>query len=206
MNKIALSLRVFGLALAFAGFSTAASAAADISAGQATAGVCAGCHGMDGNSFNPAWPKLAAQHPGYLVKQLADFKAGDRTNAIMAPMAMGLSPQDMENVAAYFAAQKKSAGNADASGTSVGELIYRSGNLDSGVTACTACHGADAAGNPAAGFPVLGSQHAAYTQAQLKAFASGERSNDSAKMMQMIASKLTDAEIQAVAAYIEGLK
>lgn len=206
MNKIALSLKVFGLVLAFAGFSTAASAA-DINAGQATAGVCAGCHGMDGNSFNPAWPKLAAQHPGYLVKQLADFKAGNRSNAIMAPMAMGLSPQDMENVAAYFASQKISAGNPDTSGTSMGETLYRSGNLDSGVTACSACHGADAAaGNPAAGFPALGGQHAAYTQAQLKAFASGERSNDNAKMMQMIASKLTDAEMQAVAAYIEGLK
>jgi len=196
----------FSLILAFAGFSATVSAAADITAGQTTAAICAGCHSMDGNSLNPAWPKIAEQHPAYLVKQLAEFKAGKRTNAIMAPMAMALSEQDMENVSAYFASQTKSAGNPDTSGTTIGEKIYLGGNIASGVTACIACHGPNGSGNPAAGFPALAGQHAMYTQAQLVAFASGERNNDSAKMMQMVAAKLTDAEMQAVSAYIEALK
>ena len=194
------------LVLAFAGFSASAMAAADIAAGQVTAVICAGCHGADGNSFNPAWPKLSSQHSGYLVKQLTAFKSGARTNDLMAPMAMGLSEQDMENVAAYFASQKISAGNPDTSGSNVGEKLYRGGNLASGVTACMACHGPRGSGNPAAGFPSVAGQHATYTQAQLAAFASGARSNNNARMMQMVAAKLTDAEMQAVAAYIEGLK
>lgn len=181
-------------------------AAGDASAGKAKANTCAGCHGADGNSTNPAWPKLAGQHPGYLVKQLKDFKAGDRENATMAPMAAALSEQDMQDLAAYYAAQQIQYGEADPELVELGEQIYRGGNKASGVSACMACHGPAGKGNPAANFPALAGQHAAYTEIQLKAFRSGARANDYGSMMRNVAARMTDAEIKAVASYIQGLR
>ena len=182
-----------------------ATAAGDAAAGKAASATCAGCHGPDGNSANPEWPKLAGQGAPYLVKQLHNFKDGDRKNATMAPMAMGLSDQDMENLAAYFSDQTMSQGAAEKSLVELGEKIYRGGNAASGVAACIGCHGPTGAGNPAAKFPRLAGQHAKYVENQLHAFKSGERNNDAGKMMRNIAGKMTDKEIQAVASYVQGL-
>ncbi|HEY9199864.1 MAG TPA: c-type cytochrome [Gammaproteobacteria bacterium] len=182
-----------------------AGAAGDAAAGKAKAAACASCHGADGNSANPDWPKLAGQHDKYLAKQLANFKNGDRKNAMMAPMAMGLSEQDMADIAAYFASQTQNGGKADPAQVAGGEKLYRGGNATSGVAACMACHGPNGMGNPQANFPRLSGQHAAYTVIQLKAFRAGERANDAGKMMQNIAARMTDDEMKAVASYIEGL-
>ncbi len=204
MSKKFVLAAVFSLSSLLAVLSAAA--AGDAEAGKVSAAMCASCHGEDGNSFNPEWPKLAGQHAKYLVKQIKDFKSGARKNDMMAPMAQALSDQDAENVAAYFASQATSKGNpATGEQAELGARIYKGGNKASGVSACMACHGPNGMGNPAAGFPRLAGQHAAYTANQLKIFRSGARSNDPAKMMQNIAARMTDAEIAAVAAFIEGM-
>jgi len=163
-------------------------------------------HGSDGNSLNPEWPKLAGQHPAYLVKQLTYFTQGERQNAIMQPLAAGLSEQDREDLAAYFASQTARIGAADPGLVKLGEQIYRSGNSGSGVAPCMGCHGPNGVGNPAALYPALSGQHAQYTENQLRGFASGNRVNENAKrMMQILAERMTDREIRAVASYIQGL-
>ena len=178
----------------------------DPSAGKAAAAACAACHGADGNSSNPEWPKIAGQHPDYLAKQLADFKAGaDRNNALMAGQVAGMDQKTMQDLAAYFAQQDMKIGSANEELVNQGEKIYRAGNPTSGVAACISCHGPGGQGNPAANFPRLGGQHATYTANQLGAFRTGERSNDYGAMMRNIAAKMTDQEIKAVSAYIEGL-
>lgn len=182
-------------------------AAGDAAAGKAKAVMCASCHGADGNSVNPDWPKLAGQHAGYIAKQLADFKKGkERNNALMAGMVASLSEDDMANLAAYFASQTRTMGEADPALVDLGEKIYRGGNKTSGVAACMACHGPNGAGNPQAHFPALSGQHAKYVATQLKAFRSGARSNDAGAMMRNIAAKMTDQEIEAVASYVQGLR
>jgi cytochrome c553 len=166
--------------------------------------VCAACHGPDGNSAISLNPKLAAQHPEYLEKQLAEFKSGKRANAVMTGIASTLSEEDMKNLANYFSGQKLTLGQAKANGKgSLGEKIYRGGIAATNVPACAACHGANGAGLPKQ-FPRLGGQHADYTLAQLKTFRTGERAN--APMMMAIATKMTDAEMAAVADYIQGLR
>jgi len=181
-------------------------AAGDADAGQAKAQVCFSCHGVNGNSVNPIWPKLAGQHEAYIAKQLADFKAGkDRNDALMMGQVMSLSPQDMADLAAFFAKQKPSAGSADEAKLAKGEQLYRGGNKATGVSACIACHGPTGAGNPAAKYPMLSGQHAAYTIKSLKDFRSVTRKNDPGKMMQNIAARMTDAEIEAVSSYMQGL-
>lgn len=185
---------------------TTSLAAGDAAAGKTKAAACAACHGTDGNSANPEWPKLAGQHAPYLVKQLANFKAGERTNAMMAPMAAPLSEQDMADLAAFFTSQTLAEGKVDPALVAAGEKLFRGGNATTGVAACMGCHGPNGVGNPQANFPSLSGQYAAYTVNQLKAFRSGERANDAGKMMQNIAARMTDAEMQAVASYIEGLR
>jgi cytochrome c553 len=160
---------------------------------------------MDGNSANPDWPTLAGQHPGYIEKQLKEFKIGDRANAMMAPMAAPLSEQDMADLSAYFSAQTKQPGAADEALVELGEKIYRGGNAATGVAACIGCHSPTGAGNPAAKFPALGGQHAKYVVNQLKAFQAGERANDAGKMMRNVAARMTAQEMEAVASYIQGL-
>lgn len=181
-------------------------AAGDAEAGKDKAQVCFSCHGVNGNSANPVWPKLAGQNAGYIAKQLADFKAGDKRNdPLMMGQVMSLSPQDMADLGAFFAKQKPSPGSADPSEVAIGEKIYRGGNQATGVSACIACHGPTGAGNPAAKYPMLSGQHAAYTEKALKDFRSGTRKNDPGKMMQNIAARMTDAEIKAVSSYMQGL-
>jgi cytochrome c553 len=204
MKKIIL---IAALAAVSAGLTHAAG---DAAAGKTKSMVCAACHGADGNSVNPEWPKLAGQHSGYLLKQLKNFKGGpngkpERENALMAGQVATLSEADMADLAAYFESQKVALGEAAKDKLEAGQAIYRGGNPASGVSACIACHGPNGAGNPQALFPSLSGQHATYTIAQLKAFRSGARANDAGQMMRNIASKMTDAEIEAVAQYVQGL-
>jgi cytochrome c553 len=173
--------------------------------------VCAVCHGADGNSTTPVNPNLAGQHPEYTLKQLTNFKSqggrpAERGNAVMAGMAGNLSANDMSNLAAYFAGQKlKPRAARDPELAGLGQAIYRGGIVARGVAACASCHGPNGAGIPAQ-FPRLSGQYAEYTEAQLKAFRVGERANDPNRMMRMVAAKLSDREIKAIAEYIGGLR
>ena len=169
--------------------------------------VCAACHGPDGNSPLPVNPKIAGQPAAYLAKQLRDFKANkDRKNPIMLGMATPLSAADMRDVAAHYAAQKPRPGAAqDKDLVALGQKLYRGGNPASGLPACAACHGPNGSGMPAL-YPRLAGQHADYTAAQIKAFRSNERANDGNQTMRMIAARMTDQEVAAVAQYAAGLR
>jgi cytochrome c553 len=173
--------------------------------------VCAACHAADGNSQITVNPKLAGQIPEYLYKQLINFKpaAGkkaERENAVMAGMVASLSPEDMRNLAAYFAGQTAKPGAAKSKDlVALGQRLYRGGIASKGVAACASCHGPNASGMPAQ-YPRLSGQHAEYIEAQLKAFRSGERANDPNGSMRDVAGKLSDREIQAAADYIAGLR
>lgn len=184
----------------------------DAARGQAVAAtVCAACHGPDGNSPAAANPKLAGQHADYLYKQMNNFKAAEgkqpeRTNAIMNGMIAAFDEGQMRDMAAYFAAQSQQNETAKNRETiELGQKLYRAGDQAKGLPACAACHGPAGAGMPAQ-FPRIGGQYAEYTEAQLKAFRDGARANDPNKMMRMVAIKMTDAEIKAVADYIAGLR
>jgi len=177
-------------------------------AGKTRSVTCGACHGGDGNSVNPAWPSIAGQHATYIVKQLGAFKSGARSNVLMTAQAMGLSDQDIANLAVYFSEQAP-APRAVANPALVekGEAIYRGGSKDHGVPACMACHGPTGQGNPAAGYPVLSGQWADYTAASLTAYANGERKSDgTTKVMREIASAMNAEQIKAVASYIQGLR
>jgi len=206
LSKTATSRVVQALLLAILiAPSGAVLSAGDAAAGKQKAASCAGCHGQDGAGIAPDQPNLAAQHAGYLAKQLRDFKSGERKNAIMAGMSAGLSDQDMEDIGAYYAKMPAIAGVAGKENLQRGEDIYRGGIADAGIAACSGCHGANGAGNPAAGFPALAGQKSAYVVMQLKSFRSKERANDPNAMMRSLALRLTDEEIDAVANYISGL-
>lgn len=166
--------------------------------------VCAACHGADGNSGSPANPKLAQQHPEYLVKQLQEFKNGKRANAIMQGFASQLSDEDMKNIAAWLATKKNKAGFAkDKELVALGERIYRGGIADRQVAACAGCHSPNGSGIPAQ-YPRLSGQHGDYTVAQLIGFRDGARKNS--VQMTQVASRLNDREIKAVSDYIAGLR
>lgn len=177
----------------------------DTSAVEQTANtVCAACHAADGNSAITLNPKLAGQHTEYLYKQLKNFKDGSRKNAVMGGMVANLSPEDMQGLATYYASQSAKLAKAKTEGAgSLGEQIYRGGIAATSVPACAACHGANGEGMPKR-FPRLSAQHADYTLQQLKSFRAGGRAN--APMMQAISTKMTEAEMQAVADYIQGLR
>ena len=183
----------------------------DAARGQPIAStVCAACHGADGNSTIAVNPKLAGQHADYLFKQMKELKAADgqpavRVNAVMNGMIAAFDENQMRDFAAYFAQQKQTGGAATSQATvEYGQKLYRAGDASKGLPACAACHGPTGAGIPAQ-FPRIGGQHAEYTEAQLKAFRDEVRANDPNKMMRMVALKMTDKEIKAVADYIAGL-
>jgi cytochrome c553 len=180
--------------------------AGDPKAGEAKAGtICLACHGPQGNSIVPMWPKLAGQHPNYIYKQLMDFKAGNRENAQMSPMAAPLSEQEMRDLAAYYATQTQTPGTADPALADAGAQIFRAGNPTSGVPACSGCHGPAGMGMNLAKFPRVSGQHADYTKQTLTHFRDGARANDPNSMMRGVAAHMTDQEIAAVAQYIQGL-
>ncbi len=202
----------FRLLMALAGLGlsvvTFAGPPGDPQLGEEKAAVCAACHGLDGNSTNPEWPKLAGQHESYTARHLELYKNGGRQNAIMMGFAVGLSDQDMRDLGAYFAQQQAMPGVADDSMVELGEKLYRGGNVESAVPACMACHGPSGRGNPGSVYPVLAGQHADYTAVQLRAFRDGAVYGDGLQanaVMAGVARHLTDAEIDALSSYIEGL-
>ena len=182
-----------------------ATAKPDLTQGSAKfAAVCASCHGADGNSGVPANPKLAQQHPEYLVKQLQEFKSGKRASPVMQGFASQLSDADMKNISYWVGSQKAKASFAkDKELVALGERIYRGGIADRQVAACAGCHSPNGAGVPAQ-YPRLSGQHADYVDGQLKAFRDGPRKNS--LQMAQVAAKLNDREIKAVADYIAGLR
>ena len=177
----------------------------DLAKGEASYGaVCAACHGVDGNSGTPAYPKLSQQHPEYLVKQLQEFKSDKRSNAIMKGFASMLSDEDMKNISYWVASKTAKPGTAkDKELVTLGERIYRGGIADRQVPACAGCHSPNGAGIPAQ-YPRLSGQHADYAVAQLTAFRDGVRKNS--LQMNQIAAKMNDREIKAVADYVAGLR
>ena len=185
-----------------------ANAAGDAEAGKTKAAACGGCHGMDGNSLVPTFPKLAGQGERYIVKQVADFKANTtRQDAMMIGMVAAINEQDAADIGAYYQAQKlASAATFDESQIILGREIYKGGNLQTGLPACQGCHGPTGGGNAPAGYPQIGGQYAGYTLKQLKAFKDGTRSNDDKEVMRQVMAKMTDAEIEAVTQYIASLK
>jgi cytochrome c553 len=195
-----------GLAGAALASTAPAQGVGDPKAGEAKAGtICLACHGPQGNSIVPAWPKLAGQHPTYIYKQLMDFKSGNRANAQMSPMAAPLTEQEMLDLAAYYAAQAQSGGAADPALAELGQKIFRAGNPESGVPACSGCHGPAGLGMGLAKFPRVSGQHADYTKQTLTYFRDGTRANDPNGMMRGVAARMTDKEIAAVSQYIQGL-
>lgn len=190
-------------------FAGQAFAAGDPVAGAQKVQMCSVCHGPNGNSMNPAWPSLAGQHADYTVKQLKDFKSGARSNAQMTPMAAPLSEVDMADIAAYYAEQQIQGSPVPASVeyklVEIGETVYRAGNASNNVASCMACHGPGGNGNPAANYPSLYGQHAAYTAAQLQAFKNESRNNDLNGIMRDVAGRMTNEEIESVSQYLQGL-
>ena len=204
------SITVFALTALLAGSVFASDAAPkaakpDLAKGEASFGaVCAACHAADGNSGTPANPKLAQQHPEYLVKQLQEFKAGKRANAIMSGFASQLSDDDMRNIAYWLSSKTAKPGFAkDKDTVALGERIYRGGIADRQVPACASCHSPNGAGMPSQ-YPRLAGQHADYTTTQMVAFRDGVRKNG--VQMTMVAAKMNDREIKAVSDYIAGLR
>ncbi|HWR87857.1 MAG TPA: c-type cytochrome [Acidiferrobacterales bacterium] len=191
--------------MAFVGAAGSVGAAGNAAAGKNKSAVCAGCHGVDGNSAAPNFPKLAGQDAQYTAKQLADFKSGARKDPVMAGMAAGLSKKDMDDLGAYYASQKRSMGTPSASAADLkkAERLYRGGNAKSGIAACMSCHGPAGTGIPPR-FPAVSGQHAAYSQKQLLDFKAGTRNNDS-EVMTRTAFQLSEAEIKAVSEYMAGL-
>lgn len=209
MNKILVSL------LLTLGITGMAHAAGNAEAGQEKIAMCSACHGMDGNSPAPNFPKLAGQGERYLLKQLQDIKAGTAPGAPagvgrkvleMTGMLDPLNEQDLADIAAYYASQKMTVGYADPALAAQGEKLFRGGKLEQGMPSCTGCHAPNGVGNDLAGFPQLGGQHAAYTAKQLTDFREGDRTNDGDTMiMRGIAAKLSNKDIQALSSYLQGL-
>ena len=203
---MSFSLRVIASLLVFV--SAHALADGDAAAGQAKSAVCAACHGADGNSMVPNWPKLAGQHEQYLVRQILLIQSAARMVPEMMAIVPGLSAQDIADLAAYFSSQANAGGVADESRVALGEQIFRAGNAESGVPACMACHGPAGEGNPLAGYPALAGQQAVYTANILNRFRAGENWGEedaASQVMNGVAAELTDDEIDAVASYIQGL-
>ncbi|MGR8997865.1 MAG: c-type cytochrome [Gammaproteobacteria bacterium] len=217
-------LLAFSLTLAFSSAQGILHAEGNISAGKEKAAACASCHGENGNSLVSTIPKLAQQHTSYLIKQLQAFKDGSRKDPMMSAMAMGLTKEDMIDIANFYAEQKISANELPvlddededetpaAKKTDIqtmitqGSDLYRNGDLTREVSACIACHGPFGDGNKPAAYPMLKSQHAEYLIKALTDFKSGARSNNPDNIMHMIAKKMTHDEIKAVAYRISMMK
>lgn len=203
MNKIFLA------AMFVVAFSASAQAQmiGDAEAGSAKVITCGACHGASGNDMIiPGTAKIGGQNQKYLYKQMQDIKSGARPVALMAGQLTNLSDQDLADIAAHYASLEEPLGAAEESAIALGESIYRAGNADIGVAACTACHSPTGAGNNGAGYPALRGQDPAYTESQLRAFRDGTRNNDLAAVMRDNVARLNDAEIQALASYVSGLR
>ena len=198
LNKLICGLVLLSFPLALV-------AAGDVQAGRQKAATCTACHGPDGNSSNPTWPNLAGQHAEYIRKQLQDFRDGSRKNNQMSPFAATLSDQDIADLSVYYASLEPRTGQTLPENLETGARLYRAGDASRGLAACMACHGPAGSGNPAAGYPRINAQHAAYTELQLKAFKAEERANDLNAIMRDIAGRMSKDSIEAVADYLQGL-
>jgi len=211
-----LSLKLFGVLVLLATQSVVQAADApvlqapgDVAAGQAKSAMCMACHGADGNSPSSAFPSIAGQNAAYIAKQLQDYKSGKRVNALMVSMVAALTPEDMQNLGAFYASQSvKPQPPAAAEMQAVieqGRVLYQTGRAANGaapaVAACSACHGAAGFGNAPAAYPALHAQHAAYTELMLKSFRDATRNNDLNAVMRQAGQALTDDDIRALAAY-----
>jgi len=210
MKKVVI---LFGLLMGWAqtGYSADAAPVGNAEAGKDMVIMCSACHGADGNSPAPAFPKIAGQGEKYLYKQLRDIRDGARLVPTMIGQLDGKSDQDLADIAAFYASQVTSGGQTDPELQALGEQIYRAGIAERNVAACTACHSPTGKGNAPAGYPVLAGQHAEYTEAQLRAYRQGYedpngRTNDGdTRIMRTTAFGLSDLEIKAVASYVAGL-
>lgn len=211
MKRVAILL---GLVLGSAqvAFSENANAAGDPAAGETMSAACSACHGADGNSAAPTFPKLAGQGEKYLLKQLMDIRDGARPVPTMVGQLDGKSDQDLADIAAFYASQARSGSQTNPDLLALGEKVYRSGVAERNVAACTACHSPTGKGNAPGGFPALAGQHSEYIASQLRAYRKGYedeagRTNDGdTKIMRTIAFGLSDGEIEAVSSYAAGLK
>jgi cytochrome c553 len=199
-------LWILGTAFVGAVISNPVPAAGSVEAGATKAIVCQACHGANGNSANPEWPSLAGIGADYIAEQLKNFKEGKRVNPIMMPNAMGLSPDDMADLGAYFDSLKNTGLEADPSYWQAGEKLYRGGDAARGIPACMACHGPTGAGNEPAKFPALHGQHSVYLTKQLTDYASGARTTGPNGIMPTIAKRLSAEDIRNVTSYLQGLR
>lgn len=209
MNKVLVSL------LLTLGLTGVAQAAGDAAAGEGKVALCAACHGADGNSLAPNFPKLAGQGQEYLLKQMLDIKAGNaapsdpavgRKVPEMTGMLDAFNEQDLADIAAFYASQKMTVGAADPALVERGQSLFRGGKLVEGMPACIGCHSPTGSGNDGAKYPRLAGQHAVYTAKTLTDFREGVRVNDGeAAIMRTIAGKLSNKDIEAISSYIQGL-
>jgi cytochrome c553 len=185
-----------------------------VAGGATKSAVCAACHGPNGNSVNPEWPRLAGQSAVYVAEQLRLFRSGLRANPVMQPLAATLSDQDISDLAVYYEAQTPTGLEADPSYWQSGQALYLRGDRERDVPACTACHGPVGRGNLAAGYPALRAQQSVYVMKQLNAYASGARYNGpnplqasrNGTMMFTLAKRLTPEQIRDVASYVQGMR
>ena len=182
--------------------------AADIDKGKEKSVTCVACHGQNGVSVNPLWPKLAGQHASYLKSQLYEFQKGingNRNNAIMYGISVVLSEEDIDDISAYYSSLEISIGTTADEYLVKGQNIYRGGNMEYKIQACISCHGPNGQGNKPAAIPALSGQHAQYIYQQLKNFQLKNRANDMNKMMRNTVHRMSEEEMKAVAQYIQGL-
>jgi cytochrome c553 len=209
MSRLAFIIIFLSLSASFAAVAVQDSVLlGDPVAGKAKSEVCTACHGVDGNSPTPIWPKIAGLSQSYILSQLLEYQKGDkgsRNDPTMYSIVQNFNQQDLADLAAYFSSQEMTIGTAQQNLVALGQQIYRGGNILSGVPACAACHGATGTGNSLAKFPRLGGQNSAYIVDQLTKFKTMARHNDPNSMMENIAGRLTDKEIEAVASYVSGL-
>ena len=207
---------VLALLVLSGGWSPLADAKGNAEAGAAKAAVCTACHGVNGNSVNPEWPNLAGQNARYIEEQLKLFRAGHRNNAVMYPLAMALTDEDIADLSAYFAGQTPAGLEADPANYKIGEALYRGGDRARNIPSCTSCHGPVGLGNPGSGYPALRAQHSTYTLKQLLDYTADQRYVDLATgtptrsrnghMMTTITKRLTEDDKKALASYIQGLR
>ena len=206
------SLAKVACVLAVTVIGTNVQAAGDAEAGQAKAATCVACHGVDGNSAVPTFPKLSGLGHKYLLKQMQDIRDGRRPVALMAGQVDNMTDQDLSDIAAFYDAQPRTGGTADPDKVSLGRKVYLGGIAERQVPACSGCHSPTGNGNGPAGYPGLAGQHADYVAAQLKMFRkgyedpAGRTNGGDAKIMRTTAFRMSDMEIEAVASYIAGLQ
>lgn len=210
LAAMALGLALQAQAQEFVDLRRAAAVAGDAKAGEARVAVCVACHGPGGNTLVPAFPALAAQHPGYLYQSLAGFRRRADPASPMTAQVKDLSDADLRDIAAYFAAQPRTGAVSAAAGGTAGARLFREGDAARGIPPCQGCHGRDGQGHPLRGrhprydtYPALAQQQAAYLVARLSQYRDGTHADSSnALIMRGVAQSLDDAAIQQLASWL----